>query len=417
MAATPPSSERTGTDTAAAAASAVRPNRGFVVLLAALVAFQAISTDLYLPSLPAITVDLATDIEAVQLTLSLFLVGFGTGQLVWGALSDRFGRRPVLLAGLAVYLLSTLACAFAPSIGLLVLFRLLQGASACAAVVLGRAVVRDLWAPQEAARVLSYLASAMALAPMAGPVLGGWLTETWGWRANFLALALFGALVLAASWRLLGETNRLRDPDALHPRRLLGGCRIILADPVFRSHALAAAFVYSGIFTFISGSSYVLIELAGLSPRLYGLAFASAAFGYMLGSLAGGRLNRRLAIAGLLRVGALVAVAAAASGFLVSLLLPPGFVTIVSPVFAYMFGAGFVLPAAMAGAIGPFPERAGAASALLGFVQLLVAASVGVAVAALYDGTARPMTGILALAALATLLAAFSAARRPAARR
>ncbi len=398
-------------------ASNTRPDRAFIVLLSALVAFQAISTDLYLPSLPAITADLGTDIGAVQLTLSLFLLGFGVGQLFWGAASDRFGRRPVLLAGLAAYLLSTLACALAPSIGLLVLFRLLQGASACAAVVLGRAVVRDLWEPREAARVLSYLASAMALAPMAGPVLGGWLTELWGWRANFHALALFGALVLLASWRLLGETNRLRDPRALDPRRFWGGCRIILANPAFRAHALAAAFVYSGIFAFISGSSYVLIELAGLSPRLYGLAFATAAFGYMLGGLAGGRLNRRLAIAGLLRTGATIALAAAAGGFALSLRVEPDFAGIVAPVFLYMFGAGLVLPAAMAGAIGPFPERAGAASALLGFVQLLVAASAGMVVAVLYDGTARPMTGVLVLAAAATAGAAFIAARTRAAPR
>ncbi len=415
MAAIPPRSE--GDPTAIPAATTARPGPAFVVLLSALVAFQAISTDLYLPSLPAITADLGTDIAAVQLTLSLFLVGFGVGQLFWGALSDRFGRRPVLLAGLAAYLASTLACALAPSIGFLVFFRLLQGASACSAVVLGRAVVRDLWAPQEAARMLSYLAAAMALAPMVGPVLGGWLTEFWGWRANFHALALFGALVLLAAWRLLAETNRLRDPDALHPRRLLGGCRIILADPAFRAHALAAAFVYSGIFAFISGSSYVLIQLAGLSPRLYGTAFATAAFGYMLGGFASARLNRRLAVAGLLRVGSVVALAAALGGFALALATPPGFATVVGPVFLYMFGAGFVLPAAMAGAIGPFPERAGAASALLGFVQLLVAASVGVAVAVLYDGTARPMTGVLALAAGATLLAAFTASRRPAGRR
>ncbi len=411
MAAIPPSSEEIPAAMGEPGASAMRPGRAFVVLLSALVAFQAISTDLYLPSLPAITADLGTDIEAVQLTLSLFLLGFAFGQLFWGALSDRFGRRPVLLAGLGAYLLSTLACALAPSIGLLILFRLLQGASACAAVVLGRAVVRDLWAPQEAARVLSYLASAMALAPMAGPILGGWLTERWGWRANFYALALFGVLVLAASARLLAETNRLRDPDALQPRRLLGGCRIILESPVFRAHALAAAFVYSGIFTFISGSSYVLIELAGLGPRFYGLAFATAAFGYMLGGFAGGRLNRRLAIRGLLLGGSTITVAAAGLGFLLALRVPPGFVAIVLPVFLFMFGAGLVLPAAMAGAIGPFPERAGAASALLGFIQLVVAAAVGVVVAALYDGTARPMTGILALAALATLAASFIAAR------
>ncbi len=383
----------------------------FAVLLAALVAFQAISTDLYLPSLPSLTADLATEIGAAQLTLSSFLVGFGSGQLFWGALSDRFGRRPVLLAGLGAYLLSSLACAAASSIGLLIAFRLLQGASACAAVVLGRAVVRDLWPPQEAARVLSFLASAMAVAPMAGPVLGGWLTELWGWRANFLALALFGVLVLAGTWWRLRETNRMRDPRALEGRRLAAGCRIILTNRMFLLHTLAAAFAYSGIFTFISASSFVLIELVGLTPFLYGAAFATAAFGYMLGGFASGRLNARLGIPGLLRTGSVIALLSACAGLAWNAVAAPSFPGIVLPVFCYMFGAGFVLPAAMAGAIGPFPERAGTASALLGFLQLAIAAAIGFTVALLYDGTALPMHAVLASVALVNLAVCLPAAR------
>lgn len=388
----------------------VRAGAGFAALLTALVAFQAISTDLYLPSLPFIVRDLATDVETVQLTLSLFLVGFGSGQLIWGPLSDRFGRRPVLLTGLTLYAIAGFACALAPDIASLVGFRVLQGVAASVGPVVGRAVVRDVWGPQGSARVLSYLAGAMAIAPMVGPVLGGWLTALFGWRANFLALAAFGATVLTATAAVLAETNQRPDPAALRPARLLAGYREVGRHPAFRWHALAAGFVYSGIFCFISGSSHVLIGLAGLSPPAYGLAFALAVAGYMLGGLAAGRLHSRLGPARVLRLGAGLCALAATAGLLLALpgLPPPA--GIIAPAFGFFLGAGMVLPGAMAGAIAPFPGRAGLASALLGAVQLAIGASVGVLLAALYDGTARPMTALLAASAVATLLAVRQAA-------
>jgi DHA1 family bicyclomycin/chloramphenicol resistance-like MFS transporter len=380
----------------------VRTGAGLAVLLTALVAFQAISTDLYLPSLPAIVRDLATDVGTVQLTLSLFLLGFGAGQLAWGPLSDRFGRRPVLLVGLGLYTLAGLACALAADVRSLVAFRILQGVAASAGPVLGRAIVRDLWGPADAARVLSYLAGAMAIAPMIGPILGGWLTALFGWRANFVALAAFGGAVLAATALALAETNRLRDPFALRPDRLLAGWCSIVAHRGFRLHVLAAGFVYGGIFCFISGSSYVLIGLLGLSPPAYGAAFAIAVTGYMLGGFTGGRLQGRAGPAGTMGTGATVAALAALAGFVPALAGTPTVASIVAPAFAFFFGAGMVLPGAMAGAIAPFPERAGSASALLGFGQLLIGAAVGVLLAHLYDGTARPMTGLLAATAVAT---------------
>lgn len=390
----------------------VRAGAGLAVLLTALVAFQAISTDLYLPSLPSIVRDLATDVGTVQLTLSLFLIGFGAGQLVWGPLSDRFGRRPVLLAGLGLYTAASLACALATDVRSLVAFRLLQGVAASAGPALGRAVVRDLWGPRDSARVLSYLAGAMAIAPMVGPILGGWLTALFGWRANFLALAAFGAGVLAATALALAETNRLPDPLALRPAHLLGGYVEVFRHPAFLWHALTAGFVYSGIFCFISGSSYVLIELSGLSPPAYGAAFAIAVAGYMLGGFTAGRLHARLGPPRILVVGAAFCTVAAGTGFVLALPGLPPPVGIVAPAFGFFFGAGMVLPGAMAGAIAPFATRAGLASALLGAVQLAIGASVGVLLAALYDGSARPMSGLLAACALLTLWAARRAGRQ-----
>ncbi|GBD44592.1 Bicyclomycin resistance protein [bacterium HR40] len=395
---------------------AVPSGGGLAVLLTALVAFQAISTDLYLPSLPAIVRDLATDIETVQLTLSLFLLGFGAGQLLWGPLSDRFGRRPVLLAGLCLYVVAGLACALVDDIASLVALRLAQGMAASAGPVLGRAVVRDLWGPRESARVLSYLAGAMAVAPMVGPILGGWLTALFGWRANFLALAAFGAAVLAMVALRLGETNPAPDPLALRPRRLLSGYLEVGRHPAFFWHALAAGFVYSGIFCFISGSPYVLIELSGLAPPAFGAAFATAVAGYMLGGFAAGRLHAPLGPGRTLRLGATLCTLAGVIGFLETVRGLPPPVGIVAPAFAYFLGAGMVLPGCMAGAIAPFASRAGLASGLLGAVQLAIGATIGVLLAALYDGTARPMMGFLATSALATLWTVARATRAVATR-
>src|SRR5574340_191554 len=175
-----------------------------VVLLATLVALGPISTDLYLPALPALATYFGSDVSRVQLTLSVFLAGFAVAQIVYGPLSDRFGRRPVMLAGLTIYLLASVACAFAVSIDGLIAARFLQALGACAGPVLGRAIVRDVYGPVEAARVLAYISGAMAIAPMLGPMLGGWLTVLFGWRANFAALSIFSAAQLLATLAILG---------------------------------------------------------------------------------------------------------------------------------------------------------------------------------------------------------------------
>lgn len=388
------------------------PRASVAVLLAALVAFQSVSTDLYLPALPAIVVDLATGVEEIQLTLSLFLMGFGAGQLLWGPLSDRFGRRPALLAGLAAYVAAAAGCALAPGIAVLVALRLLQGIAAAVGPSVGRAVVRDLWAPAEAGRVLGYLAAAMALGPMLGPILGGWLTERLGWRAAFWALAAFGTLVLAATLRVLPETVPARDAGALAPRRLLAAWRTVLAHPLFRASVLAAALSYGGIFVWISGSPHLLVGVLGMSPGAYGLAFALSVVGYMSGSFLGARLSRRFGPTLPFRLGGPLAALAGLAAALVLARLPATAAGILPFAFATMLAAGFVLPAAMAASLAPFPERAGLASGLLGALQLAIASGIGYGVAAAFDGTARPMGIAWALVGLATLAAATLTARR-----
>jgi DHA1 family bicyclomycin/chloramphenicol resistance-like MFS transporter len=380
------------------------------VLLTALVALGPISTDLYLPSLPSLARYFAVGVDDIQLTLSVFLVGLATAQLVYGPLSDRFGRRPVLLVGLAIYVVASVVCMLAPSVRVLVVARFVQAVGACVGPVLGRAVVRDVYGREGAARVLAYMSAAMALAPAIGPILGGFLEEWFGWRINFLVLVLYGSGGLVLAWRILPETNKAPDLQAAQPVRIILGYRGFLNHRAYVGYVLCCAFAYSGIFAFISGSSYVLQEVVGLGPIGFGLCFAGVVIGYIIGTMVAGRLSRQLGIDRLIAVGAGIGVAGGALLLVLALAVPAhgalaGALLIVGPMLVFMIGVGLVLPNAIAGAIGPFPRAAGAASALLGFTQMTAAAAIGIAVAALYDGTAIPMTATIAVVAVGVLLA------------
>jgi DHA1 family bicyclomycin/chloramphenicol resistance-like MFS transporter len=378
---------------------------GFVYFLPVLVALQAISTDLYLPALPSIVAAFGTDVARVQLTLSVFLAAFAMAQLVFGPLSDRFGRRPLLLLGTVLYVVASLACMAASSIEMLIACRFAQAVGACSGSVLGRAVIRDAYAPADAARVLAYVATAMAVAPALGPVAGGWLTVTFGWRATFAALAGFGAIAALGVLVLVPETNRKRDPDALRVQVLLANYRELLGSRPFLSRAAVAAFAYSGIFAFISGSPYVLIEVVGLSPDRFGLCFGAAVLGWALGSFGGARLGHRLGLEGLLRWGTILTAAAGLTGLTAALAAAPSVAGVVLPMMVFMVGAGFASPTALALAIGPYPTRAGLASSLLGFLQLTTASLIGIAVGLGYDRSAVPMMTALALVGVGAFMA------------
>ena len=386
----------------------MRPdNLAVAVLLTALVAFGAISTDLYLPSLPAIARAFASDTAEVQLTLSVFLAGFAASQVVYGPLSDRYGRRPVLIAGLGLYVAASLACMAAPDIGFLIAARFLQALGACAGVVLGRAVVRDVYGRERAAKALSYMSMAMALAPTLGPILGGYLQVWFGWRANFLVLASFGASCLLAVFLLLPETNPSRDAAATRGAQMLRNYLTLARDPAYVGYVLVGAFAYGGIFAFISGSSFVLIDVLGLSPDRYGLCFGAVVVGYMIGTFASGRLSLAVGLDRLILTGTLVGLAGGVLALGLALSDVLGVAAVVAPTFLYLIGAGLMLPNAIAGAIGPYPTMAGTASAFLGVVQMGLAACIGIAVGHLHDGTARGMfaaTAAVAAGALASYL-------------
>lgn len=374
------------------------------VLLTGLIAMGAISTDLYLPSLPAIGAAFGVAAAEVQLTLSVFLVGFACSQLICGPLSDRFGRRPVILGGIALYLAATLLCIAAPSIEVLITARFLQALGACVGPVLGRAVVRDVYGREGAAQVLSYMGMAMALAPALGPIIGGYLQVWFGWQANFGVLAAFALALFVAILAVLPETNRWPDPSATRPARLATTYLSLLRERSYIGYVMIVGFSYAGIFSFISGSSFVLIGLLGLTPDLYGYCFAAIVVGYMIGTFGSGRLTKRLGLERMISLGGAVQ---CLGGLLGVVLYGAGFfsvVSIVGPVALFMIGAGLVLPNAQAGALGPFPKNAGSASALLGFCQMGFAALVGIAVGHGSGTSALPMMAAIALVALGALM-------------
>lgn len=387
--------------------AATPPRRGLVVLVTLLVALGPLSTDLYLPSLPALTRDLGSDVAAAQLTLSLFLVAFACCQLVYGPLSDRFGRRPVVLGGTVVYLLATIACMVAPTMEALIAARFAQAVGACAGPVLGRAIVRDLYGREGAARVLAYVGAAMALAPAIGPILGGFV-EVWvGWRGNFALLALYAVGLLAGVLLLLAESNHNRDPRALEPGQLARNYLGFLGSRRYLGYAGAVALGYCGLFAFISGSAHVLIDVVGLSPDRYGFCFAAFVVGYAAGTTLAGRLTLRLGIDRMIGLGAAIA---AVGGLAMAALAWAGVQTvaaIVGPSVVYMVGVGMIFPNAQAGAMGPFPTKAGAAAAMVGFLQMAIAAAVGIIVGHAFDGTSVPMATAIGAAGVGLVLVRF----------
>lgn len=358
----------------------VIPSALLAVLVVALTALGPLSTDFYLPALPAIARALDTDSAGVQLTLSVYLLGFGAGQLLVGPLSDRFGRRPVMLWGMLVFVLASVVCALADSITTLVVARLLQAFGACAGPVLGRAVVRDIYGPAESARMLSHVSTATALAPLLAPLFGGWLTALWGWRATFVALTVYAVMLMLAVWLLLKETNRHPDPHAMRPARMWENYRTLLADPVYRSALLIGCGAFAALFAFISGSPFVFIEHFGMSPQQMGLAFGLNVTGFMLGSTLSARLSRRIGPSRLIRKGVWLGAACGIALAVLALVGPQHVAAVMVPMWGVTASIGLILPNATALGLAGYPKMAGAAASLMGFVQMGLGAGAGMLV-------------------------------------
>lgn len=367
------------------------------LILGILTAFGPLSLDMYLPGLPTIAREFGVETAAAQQTLSAFFIGLAVGQLIFGPLSDRLGRRRPLLFGCAFYALACLGCYLAPSLNSLILLRLFMAFGACAGMVITRSVVRDLFDQRESARMYSMLVLVMGLAPVLAPSIGGQLLIYWGWRSIFLVLTGFGLLCLALVYfglpESLPEERRTRHGmgDVL---RNYGG---LLRDSRFVGYTVASGLASAAMFAYISGSPFVFIELNGVPPERYGLLFGINA----LGLIAASQLNRWLLVrytgsqilAAALSVTAttgLLLAAAAATGV-------GGFVGLLVLLFFCIASTGLVGPNATAGAMEPYARRAGSASAMLGAIQFGFGAAAGSLIGLFFNGTALPMAAMIAL--------------------
>jgi DHA1 family bicyclomycin/chloramphenicol resistance-like MFS transporter len=372
-------------------------------LLAALTAVGPLSTDMYLPSLPDIVRDLNASTPQVQLTISSYLIGFACGQILYGPVSDRHGRKPVLLAAVALFCAASIVCMLAASVDMLILARIAQALGGSGAVVVTRAIVRDLYSGARAGRELSVISSVMAVAPVLAPMVGGMLQAAFGWRSIFVLLVVAGVSAFVIVWALLPETLQKRD-EATSASSMLQSYRVIVSNRVFLAYLGLGFFSYAGLFAWISGASFVLQNLYGLTPLVFGFIFAIATFGYFTGTTIAARIVTRVGLDGMIGIGSVLC---AAGGLLACVSIALGLtssLSLVIPVAIFLAGFGMVLPQSIAGAITPFPERAGAASSLLGFVQQIGAALCGALVASLLGENAWPLAGAIALMGCVTLL-------------
>lgn len=379
------------------------PGLWVLAVLCLLLAFAAISTDVYLPAMPAMARSLGAGHGEIEYTISGYLGGFAFGQLFWGPVGDRYGRKRPVAAGLVLFVIGAAGCALASSVELLILARVIQALGASAGVVLARAMVRDLYAGDRAARMLSTLMAVMAIAPMIGPLAGGAILLHWGWRAIFVLLVGVGLVALAALFTL---------PETFPPERRSGeglGRAFAAYGTLLESRRLlgfagVGTCYYAGTFAFIAGSPAVYIGYYHVEPQHYGWLFAISIVGIMAANFANVRLVPRFGSERLMRMGGGVA---ATSGLLVGAVAVTGFgglQALVAALFIFAGTAGFIIANSIAGALGSYPRQAGAVSAMVGAAQYGGGIAGSGLVGLLADGTPRALGLVIAGSGVGTVL-------------
>ena len=374
-----------------------------LALLMAMTAIGPATLNILVPALPGLVERLGTDTGTVQLTLSLYLLSLASAQLLLGPLSDRFGRRPVVLAGLMLAVVASLVATIASSIGALIAVRIVQAIGASTGVVIGRAIIRDLYERDRAAAMIGLVTTAMVIAPMVSPLVGGILDTAFGWEAIFLFIALFGGIVLMWALLVLPETRPASVAGA--PAMLWQHWRALLGNVKFHGYVLAGALGSAPFFTFLGGGPHVVVTLMGRTSAEYGVWFAVTSLGYMSGNFTASRLSQQLGVDAMIMAGvAAELVGASLTVALVATMPDAGPAIIFLPQFVISYGNGLLLPNAIAGAVSVRPQAAGAASGIAGFVQMALgaAATQVVTIALAGASTAMPMAWMMMIEVVAT---------------
>ena len=393
---------------------------GFILLVGLVTSFQAMCTTLTLPALPAIAEGFATTPDMAQLTISLFLIGVACGQIISGALSDRFGRRPILLGGIAISIVAGFGCTFSQSIETLIALRFLQGFGGAAGMVLGRAIVRDRFDRDRALKAMSAISAIISIVPMAGPPITGILMQWMSWRVIYGILTLIGLVLGVLVWRLIAESLKKPDPTATDPRRIAGNCWEMIRRPESMGFMMVGACTYGGLFSFLAIASFITIDTFHLTATTAGWLLGASSLASWFGALVNNRISGRFSVRAILRVSTamtflsallvLAATWAVANGHITGTVA--GLTVIMIPVALYTFTFGITHPTTIVMSLQPVPHIAGTASALGASFQMVTGATFAWLSSYLYTGTPVALGYCMALAGgLAFLIFTFVAAR------
>ena len=371
-----------------------------IVILGMLSAIGPFSIDMYLPGFPAIAADLHTTVARVALSLSSFFIGISLGQLLYGPLLDRYGRKKPLYIGLSVYILSSMGCALCTSVDALIALRFIQAIGGCAGMVASRAMVRDIFPVDENAKIFSMLMLVIGVSPIIAPTLGGYVTAAFGWHYIFIILTFLSALILVAVHFALPESRKPDHSISLLPAPIIKSFITVFKEPQFYTYAFTGAISAAGLYAYISGSPHVFMELYKVTEKQYGWIFAGIALGLITCSQLNSILLRKYKSEQIIRVAlfcqtltGLALVGGTALHFL-------GLYSTIFLILTFLSCQGFVFPNSSALSMAPFSRNAGTASALMGAIQLAVGALTSGIVSVLTNGTALPMAGVMALCAL-----------------
>jgi DHA1 family bicyclomycin/chloramphenicol resistance-like MFS transporter len=368
-------------------------------------AFASISTDVYLPAMPTMARDLRASPGMLEWTISGYLVGFSLGQLFWGPISDRFGRRMPTAIGIVIFAIGSAGCATAGSPATIIVWRLVQAFGACAGVVLSRAMVRDLFEGDRAASMLSTLMIAMGIAPLIGPIAGGQILVLAGWRVIFWTLVGVGALTLCAL-AILPETLAPSKRAALSLSRTRRAYVSLLGNRRFMANSCAGGFFFAGTFAYVAGSPFAYITYHHVPPNLYGLLFGAGIIGVMVGNLVNARLVTRFGATLMLQAGTVIGALAGVTLAVTARTDFGGLLGLFIPLFLFVSVTGLIIANSFAGAVADFPEIAGSASAMVGAIQYGSGMVGSALVGALADGTAWPLGCVVGVASVGALACA-----------
>jgi DHA1 family bicyclomycin/chloramphenicol resistance-like MFS transporter len=381
-------------------------------LLGLLPMLLPLTVDGSLPLISVVPAYFQTSTASVQYSLSAAVLGIALGQLVYGPLSDRFGRKPVLIGGISLYIATAIACSMAASIGELIGLRFLQGFFACSGIIVARAVVRDLFDREDAARLFALMMGIHGIMPTIAPAISGWITQEYGWPVLFWTMAGFALFTMLAVMFGLPETNRNRTANAVQPSILFRNYRAILRDRGFRAYATCACFMYGALMAYFAGAPVGLIQYLGLTPFQFGIAMAVPMVFYMVSQIAVARVAHGIGMDLMIRIGVTMA-SIAGIGMLVFVLSGNiNVYTLMGPVVLMLTSFAFITPGTTAGAMSPFAGMAGAASSLLGFVQFLAAAAATAVIGLLNDGTPFPMAATICVCTVCSLISYLVFVRR-----